>query len=565
MGFTEWVETILYMLASIGALLIGFELLSDNITKLAQKGLKKLFNKTSKNSLAGVGIGAGATAIMQSSGATTIMIVGFVNAGMMSLYQATAMIMGANIGTTITAQLAALSGSSGGFDFGAYALGLAGVGMLTVMFGKKERTKTIGYALAGFGILFFGLECMSISMKVPAVHDAISNVLQSISGPFAPFILFFVGIIITALVQSSSLTTSIVISLAAAGIYIGAGEGTTHLTNNILFLILGTNIGSCVTALISSLGANKNAKRASCIHLLFNTLGSIIFMIFFFVYKDFMVDTFVKWFSKPQTQIAMFHTFFNVMCTLIFLPFINIFVKISNVLIKDNKEENDQEITYIDERMLKSPAIALHQVRKEMSRMFEKSYETLMLALDAFLAKDGTKHVEVDKVNNELELASKKVIEYLVEIANEKIVFEDECTVSAFHRTLDDILRVGEIGDNLCKYTRRAVREDLNISELAINQLTNMKEKITDLYSYISKIFMSKNVDTLPVANEIEETIDNLRKQMVDDHFDRLNRGECSPNSSGVFVNLVNNLERAADHMMYIGNNVNEALIQSKK
>ena len=565
MGFTEWVETILYMLASIGALLIGFELLSDNITKLAQKGLKKLFNKTSKNSLAGVGIGAGATAIMQSSGATTIMIVGFVNAGMMSLYQATAMIMGANIGTTITAQLAALSGSSGGFDFGAYALGLAGVGMLTVMFGKKERTKTIGYALAGFGILFFGLECMSISMKVPAVHDAISNVLQSISGPFAPFILFFVGIIITALVQSSSLTTSIVISLAAAGIYIGAGEGATHLTNNILFLILGTNIGSCVTALISSLGANKNAKRASCIHLLFNTLGSIIFMIFFFVYKDFMADTFVKWFGKPQTQIAMFHTFFNVMCTLIFLPFINIFVKISNVIIKDNKEENDKEITYIDERMLKSPAIALHQVRKEMSRMFEKSYETLMLALDAFLAKDGTKHVEVDKVNNELELASKKVIEYLVEIANEKIVFEDECTVSAFHRTLDDILRVGEIGDNLCKYTRRAVREDLNISELAINQLTNMKEKITDLYSYISKIFMSKNVDTLPVANEIEETIDNLRKQMVDDHFDRLNRGECSPNSSGVFVNLVNNLERAADHMMYIGNNVNEALIQSKK
>ena len=565
MGFTEWVETFLYMLASIGALLIGFELLSDNITKLAQKGLKKLFNKTSKNPFAGVGIGAGATAIMQSSGATTIMIVGFVNAGMMSLYQATAMIMGANIGTTITAQLAALSGSSGGFDFGAYALGLAGIGMLTVMFGKKERTKTIGYALAGFGILFFGLECMSRSMKVPAVHDAISNVLQSISGPLAPFILFFVGIVITALVQSSSLTTSIVISLASAGIYIGAGEGTKHLTNNILFLILGTNIGSCVTALISSLGANKNAKRASCIHLLFNTLGSLIFMIFFFIYKDFMVDTFVKWFSKPQTQIAMFHTFFNVMCTLIFVPFINIFVKISNVIIKDSKEESDKEVTYIDERMLKSPAIALHQVRKEMSRMFEKAYETLMLALDAFIAKDDSKHGEVDSVNNELELTSKKVIEYLVEIANEKIVFEDECTVSAFHRTLDDILRVGEIGDNLCKYTRRTVREDLNISELAISQLINMKSKITDLYSNISEIFMSKNVDTLPVANEIEETIDNLRKQMVDDHFDRLNRGECSPNSSGVFVNLVNNLERAADHMMYIGENVNEALKQSKK
>ena len=162
---------------------------------------------------------------------------------------------------------------------------------------------------------------------------------------------------------------------------------------------------------------------------------------------------------------------------------INIFVKISNIIIKDNKEESDKEVTYIDERMLKSPAIALHQVRKEMSRMFEKAYETLMLALDAFIAKDDSKHGEVDSVNNELELTSKKVIEYLVEIANEKIVFEDECTVSAFHRTLDDILRVGEIGDNLCKCTRRAVREDLNISELAISQLINMKSKITDLYS----------------------------------------------------------------------------------
>lgn len=565
MSVNDWVETILYMLASIGALLIGFEMLSDNITRLAQKGLKKLFNKTSKSKLAGVGIGAGATMIMQSSGATTIMIVGFVNAGIMTLYQATAMIMGANIGTTITAQLASLSGGNGGFDFGAYALGLAGIGMAIVMFGKKERTKTIGYAFAGFGILFFGLECMSRSMKVPAVHDAISNVLQNISGPIAPFILFVFGIIITALVQSSSLTTSIIISLAAAGIYIGGGEGATSLNNNVLFFILGTNIGSCVTALISSLGANKNAKRASCIHLLFNTVGSVIFMIFLLVYKDFMADTFVKLFGSPQTQIAMFHTFFNVVCTIIFLPFVNWFVKISQFIIRDNKEEKENEVTFIDERMLKSPAIALHQVRKEMSRMFESAYNTLVLSINAFISKDDTKHKDVDGVNEELEMTSKKVIEYLVELANENIVFEDECTVSAFHRTIDDILRIGEIGDNVCKYTKRAVRDDINISESAINQLEEMKSRLETLYNYVSDMFMNKHVEKLDEANEVEESIDNLRKEMIDNHFDRLNRGECVPSSSGVFVNLVNNLERAADHITYIAAGVNEALSQSKK
>ena len=565
MGINDWIETILYMLASIGALLIGFEMLSDNITKLAQKGLKKLFNKTSKSKLAGVGIGTGATLIMQSSSSTTVMIVGFVNAGIMTLYQATAMIMGANIGTTITAQLAALSGGGSGFDFGAYALGFAGIGMAIVMFGKKERTKTLGYALAGFGILFLGLDCMSSCVKQEGVKDAISGFLQNISGSSAPLLLFFAGLLVTGLVQSSSLITSLVISLAAAGIYIGSGEGSTTLNNNVLFLILGTNIGTCVTAMISSLGANKNAKRASCIHLLFNVFGSIIFMIFLFIYKDFMADTFVKIFATPQTQIAMFHTFFNVTCTIIFLPFVNWFVKISQFIIRDDKEEKAKDTTFIDERMLKSPAIALHQVRKEMANMFENAYNTLVLSIDAFIAKDDSKHGNVNEVNEELEKTSKKVIEYLVQLANENIVFEDECTVSAFHRTIDDILRIGEIGDNVCKYTRRAIRDDINISDSAIAQLGEMKNRLSTLYGYVSDMFMNKHVEKLEEANNVEESIDNLRKEMVDNHFDRLNRGECVPNSSGVFVNLVNNLERAADHITYIAAGVNEALSQSKK
>ena len=565
MSVSEWIETILYMIASIGALLIGFELLSSNVTKLARTGLKKLFNKTSKNPIAGVGIGTGATMIMQSSGATTIMIVGFVNAGIMTLYQATALIMGCNIGTTITAQLAALAGSSGGFNFGAYALGFAGIGMIIVMFSRKEKIKTIGYALAGFGLLFFGLETMSTTMKVPAVKQAIETVLVNVGGSFAPLIFFLLGIIITALVQSSSLVTSIIISIAAAGIYIGAGAGAASLTNNVLFLILGTNIGSCVTAVISSLGAGTNAKRAAFIHLMFNTLGSIIFGIFLLIYRSFMVDTFVRWFKQPQTQLAMFHTFFNITCTLIFLPFINLFVKLSEVCIKDSKNKHAATFKYIDDRMTKSPTIAVHQIRQEMADMYETAKNVLISSLDNFLDLDDTHHEEVIAINERLESLSKEIITYLVELAKEDIAYEDECTISAFQRTLDDILRIGDIGDNICKYTRRAVRDNMNISTVARTELLDMKNKITNLYENTSTIFLTKSLIMKDSVFEIEESIDNLRKKMVDSHFERLAEGTCNANTSGVYVNLVNNLERSADHMTYIVTNLEDSMKQAKR
>ena len=289
-----------------------------------------------------------------------------------------------------------------------------------------------------------------------------------------------------------------------------------------------------------------------------------MFMIFLLIYKDFMADTFVKLFKRPQNQIAMFHTFFNVVCTIIFIPFVNWFVKMSELIIK-NKESNQEEVTYIDERMLKSPSIALHQVRKEMFQMLEKANGALITALDAFIDKDDSIHEKIDSINHELDLTSKKVVKYLVELSNENIVFEDECTISSFYRTLDDILRIGEIGDNLCKCTRRIVREEMPISEFAVSGLQEMKSRIEQLYKLTSNIFISKNISTLNEANTVEDSIDNLRKELVDSHFDRLNRGECNPNSSGVFVNLVNNLERAADHMTYIANNVDEALRQRKK
>lgn len=564
------IETIFLMLAAVGALLLGFELLSSNITKLFHSQLKKLFNKTSKNDLIGVGIGAAATAIMQSSSATTVMVVGFVNTGILTLTQATSLIMGANIGTTITAQLAALSS----FDFGAYAIALAGIGAFISMLAKKERTKTLGQALAGFGILFLGLECMSNAIGneldgVQVVKEFIKNILSSdfvSHSSFAPILLFVLGILLTALVQSSSLITTITISLTAAGIYIGSDANSTELTNNVLFLILGTNIGTCVTALISSMGASTNAKRASCIHLLFNFLGALVFMILLFIWKDFMVDTFVKWFpGAPSTQIAMFHTFFNCTCTLIFLPFIRVFVKLANILVKDNKDKNDaNQLVYLDERLFATPSVAVHQVRKELALMYGKSIDILNKAIDGFIAKDIDIRQEVDAANEELEHRNKQVIEFIVKLTNENLVFEDECTLSSFHRTLNDISRIGEIGENICKYTKSMINHDLEFSSIVMTELARFKEQINLLYAKTDEIFLTKNIDMIPEADVVEDGIDKMRKDLIDDHFERLNRNECKPQNSGIFVNLVNNLERAADHMIYIAYSVKEAKEQAK-
>ena len=562
-----WIETVIFMFAAIGALLLGFELLSSNITKLCHTSLKKLFNKTQNKAIIGVGIGAIATAIMQSSGATTVMVVGFVNTGLINLAQATALIMGANIGTTITAQLAALSS----FDFGAYAILTAGLGAFITMLGKKDRTKTIGNALTGFGILFLGLECMSLAIKNPdsngnlVVYDTIKNVLQNVNGTGAWIILFLLGIILTALVQSSSLITTIIIQLVGAGIYIGAGDDATCLTNNVLFLILGSNIGSCVTALMSSMGAGTNAKRASVIHLLFNTFGSILFAVLLLLWPNFMEVTFVKWFKGESTQIAMFHTFFNTICTLIFLPFISVFVKTSTALVREKEAKKEvHRLIYIDDRILTTPSVAVHQVRKELALMYSKSVEALNISIDAFLNKDDEKREVVDERIEELEFTNKQIIEFMVKLSNENLAFEDECTLSSFHRTLNDILRIAEIGDNVCKYTKYMVKHELEFSSNVMVQLGFMKNKINLLYAQTDEIFMTKNLNKMNLADALEEEVDQMRKDLIDDHFDRLNRGECKPQNSGVFVNLVNNLERAADHMIYIAYSVKEAKEQAK-
>ena len=460
----NYVEAVIGLLAGLGALLIGFKLLSDNIEKLATGGLKKLFNKTSKNRWVGIGIGATVTAIIQSSGASTIMIVGFVNAGLMSLFQATAMIMGANIGTTVTAQIASL----GTFDIALYATLLVFIGAFMNMLCKAEKPKTIGLAFAGLGLVFLALDFMKNSMSVFRESPAFTSLLQNVGNPF---LLLFIGIVLTALLQSSSALTTILIAMVTAGLTIGNDH------NDIIFVILGTNIGSCVTALLSSFGASINGKRASLIHLMFNTFGSAIFFIVLLLWPSFMETTFMKWFpGAPGTQIAMFHTFFNVLFTLLFCPFISVFVVIAQKLIPDKKEE--VHVTFIDERFLSTPTVALSQATKETARMGRLAIETLNQSIDAFVAHDMNQTPKIQDNISKITKINENIVEYLVKISTHSGVNSDETFLSVLHTSVNDLYRSVEIADNMTKYTRHLVEDQLVFSDVVFEQLVVFKNKL---------------------------------------------------------------------------------------
>ena len=531
-------DSIISLLAGIGAFMIGFKIMSESIEKTSNKGLKKIFFNKKNNAFVGVGVGLAATALIQSSSATTVMVVGFVNAGVMNLFQATAIIMGANIGTTITAQIVALQS----FDFGLFAMLFAFIGIFMNLLFKDDRLKTIGYALAGVGLLFLGLRFMSDAMSVVKENQAVVDVFSKISNPF---LLLAIGMVTTALVQSSSTVTTIIISMAAAGITIGSGG------NSVLYVILGTNIGTCVTALLSSIGAGANAKRASIIHLMFNVFGSLIFLILLLCWKDFMVDTFASWFKAPTTQIAMFHTFFNILSTLIFLPFINLFVKTANFIVKDKKNEK-KKLIFMDKRMLQTPSIALAQLANEVSYMLDESFKILKISFDGFMNKDVVSRDIVVKKNDKLEKMSSEITEYLVEISSADVSVREEKTISQFHRNLADILRIGELGDNITKYTSAVVNNKLEFSDQVITEFGKLYETIEGLYQMVSKQFNNHHANVLADINIQEDKIDDMRRELVEGHLARLKEGTCQPQSSGVFINLVNNLERAADHLTYI-------------
>ena len=535
----EYVYGVMGLLGGLGVLLFGFKVLSDAIEKLANDRLRSWFSKTSgTGKLAGVGIGLVTTTTIQSSSATTVMTVGFVNAGVMSLTMATAVIMGANIGTTITAQIAALSA----FEFSSFVLPFAFIGIFMAMLSKKDKVQTVGYILGGLGLVFVGLDIMGSSMDIFATSDTFKDLLLTIDNPF---LLLLIGTAFTALIQSSSAVTTIIITMVGAGLMIGSGG------NSVYFLVLGSNIGTCVTALLSAIGANTNAKRAALIHLMFNVFGTILFTIMMLCWPTFSQITFEAWFpGNPQTQIAMFHTFFNTVCVVLFFPFINVFVKIATFLIRDKKEKEEQAETFLDDRFLTTPSIALLQAKKEVTRLATLAIDTLRESVNAFINKDkGADTVIKEKIVN-VNTISRRVTKFLIKLSASEVSYRDEKTISALHESLGDILRIADLADNMTKYTAHYVDDHLEFTDTVIGEVKAMDEKLGQLFDESMAAFNDENITAVVKAEELENEIDSLKKHTIDGHIRRLNEGKCQPQASSVFINLVGNIERAADHVL---------------
>ncbi|MBE7068731.1 MAG: Na/Pi cotransporter family protein [Clostridiales bacterium] len=538
-------EIVIRILAGCGAFLLGFKVLSDNMEKIAGNGLKQLFNKTSDKRMVNVGMGMVTTAVVQSSSITTVMVVGFVNAGIMTLYQATAIIMGANIGTTITAQIAALQA----FDIDLIFMAMLFLGVFIELFAKKDRIKSVGLALAGLGLVFVGLGLMSDPMASLKTNPAVTDFLSSVNNPI---LLLFVGVGLTAIIQSSSAVTTIVISMASAGLIIGGGG------NSALFIILGSNIGTCVTALISSIGTSVNARRASIIHLLFNVIGSVIFAVILLCWRNFSEVTLERWFSSPSTQIAMFHTIFNVTCTLLFLPFAKGLVFLATKLVLDKKMEEEKDASdfvYMDKRFLSTPSVAIGQLKKETFRMADMAMDSLRLAFTAFIQRDTE---VLDKVTENNETVAKlggKISEYLVQVSAGGSTLSDERQVNALHNTIGDISRVAELADNFTKYTKKEVKENLVFSEGINAKLEEMHTLLHKQYELVKKIVVNGEISLTAQSDELEEDIDGMRRELVAEHITRLAQGKCRPENNTVFINLVCNLERVGDHLNFIAHN----------
>lgn len=561
----EYAYAVFELLAGLGAFLIGVKLLSDNMEKLATGKMRSLFHRASgkvtlpegatrkdkfraktkewSSNLVGVGIGTAVTAVIQSSSLTTVMVVGLVNAGVMTLTQAATITMGANIGTTITAQIAALSA----FDVATFAMGLTGIGVLIAYATKKEKVQTICYAVAGLGLVFVGLDVMDGSMAFFKESQVIVDLFASITNPF---LLFFLGIAITAIVQSSSAVTVILISMATQGIIIGGGG------NAVMYVVLGTNIGTCVTALLSCIGTSVNARRAAMIHLLFNVIGSIIFFIIMICWPDMNKLTLEAWFpNNPGTQIAMFHTFFNVISTILFLPFTNGLVKLSELLVRPRKKkqaEEEETSSRLDKRLLPTPALAVDSATQEAAAALEKAVFSLKTAVEGFIEQDTARTEKVTTMNSEVDECIGRIDAYLVQVSAYDATLETEKRIAALHSCLGDIHRVGELAENVTKYTRRTEKDNLYFSPKVKDDVREMYELLEKMSEKAGELMTSGATDDLNAIDELENEVDAKRKRLIKEHVARLGSGECRPESSGVFVNLVCNLERVGDHLNYI-------------
>lgn len=561
-GVLQIVYSLFYLLGGITVFMIGMDILGSNLEKAAGSKMRHLIGKATKNKFLGIGTGTVITAIIQSSSATTVMVVGFVNIGLMTLIQATSIIMGANIGTTITAFISALS--MGGFEFDVTATFslIAFIGLLMTLFSKEEKNKRIGFILAGLGMIFVGLYTMSFTVtsltETPGeVRDAIINMFSAIGNGKTTLtweipVLFLLGLALTGIMQSSSAVTAIVITLASGDLI------SLHMA---IFIVLGTNIGTCFTAVISSIGTSVNARRAACIHLCFNIIGCVIFMIPTIIWGSDIARLLESWMPGNVTwQIALFHLFFNFTTTLILMWFIPQLVKLSTLLVHEkkgeHKESSEDSDERLDKRLLKTPTIAVGQARQEIVKMGKLAYRNYKLAIEMLLGYDTSKKSEFAENEKHIDALNKYITQFLVKLSSEEISGIDETKVSSFYHVTSDIERIGDYAENIVEYADEMIKTGTKFSDHAVAEINEMDGYIDELYRNVEMAFANHNLSYAQNIDAAENSVDVMCDKMKEAHIRRTNEGRCSPEAGSVYLQLAVNMERIGDHMNNIGNSI---------
>ena len=551
------ITQLLLVIGGITVFMIGMKTMGSNLERAAGSSMRTMLAKVSNNRFAGVGIGAAVTAIINSSSATTVMIVGFVNVGLMSLTQAGAIIMGANIGTTISAQIMSLQSIN--INMAAVFSAVAATGLVINMTGKSGRSKQIGNILIGIGFIFIGLQFMSDAVKVLTADEVIAPKLDALFLSIGnPFLLFLIGVVLTGLLQSSAAITGILIALAGSGLI---------TIEQAMFITMGSNIGTCATSLIASMGTSTNARRAAVIHLLFNVLGCAVFFILMLAFQKYVVEgiIFVSG-GSVERQIANFHTLFNLLTTLVLLPFLKPLVKLAQVIVPERKKTQKQgDFKYLDERILQTPAIAVAQLRKEIVIMMDLAYLNFRRAMKMICGGDLSERDESAETEKRINQYNTELTAYCVRVSSCELSAHDEFVIGSYYHVISDSERIGDYAKHIVEYAEELGGDEDAFTSAAVEEIKDLYEKIDELYQMVRKTFDERDITMFEKINDLKVSIAILKNADCDAHIERLNRGECTPARGAIFLQLLGNMERVSGHMKNISNSVMKSSARYQK
>ena len=525
--------TILTMAGGLGLFLFGMELMSDSIEKVAGAKLRRILEIFTTNRFMGMIVGIIFTGIIQSSSACTVMVVSFVNSGLMNLYQAAGVILGANIGTTITSQLVS-------FNLSKIAPLILLVGVVVMMFTKKEKVRKVAEVIVGFGILFVGLSTMSQAMANMKNEPQVVNLLMSLKNPFLATLM---GFALTAVIQSSSVTVSIVLLLANQDLL------PLPIT---LYIILGCNIGACATAMLASMTGKKDAKRAALIHLLFNIIGTVIIYIALFVAGDQIVELIKSISADNGRFVANAHTMIKIAQVIMLFPFTGWLVKMTYLIVPGEDQKvgyrESYQLKYIGDKVVFNPATAVVEVVKELERMASLAEENLNRAMNALITLDEEDIEEVYEVEKNINFLNHAITDYLVKINQTTLPIEDLNSLGALFHVVNDIERIGDHAENVADAARQRKEEGVSISKEAQKELGDMLEMVNKIIRYAVEMFAKSDETHMQEIITLEDQVDEKERELQKKHVERLTKGECSPEAGMIFSDIVSGLERVADH-----------------